>query len=109
MKEIKKNAFRVLVGRLNGKDHSDDRHNFDGESIVSVGDLGLESRDCIHLAQHGDQVTCCSEHDSARTGCVKMGVSFVRTERLLAAQEGLFCMDVVGECTGRPVSCRPKC
>lgn len=55
-----------------------------GESIVIVGDLGLESGDCIRLVQHGDQVTCCSEHDSARTGCVKMGVNVARIERLLA-------------------------
>jgi hypothetical protein len=106
MKEIKKNAFRVLVGRMNDRDQSDDRHNLEGESIVSVGDLWLESRDCIRLAQYGDQLTCYSELDSARTGCVKMGVSVAC---LLTAQEGLFCVDVVGECTGRPVSCRPKC
>jgi len=57
-------------------------HSLEGESIESVEDLGLGSRDCIRQAQHGDQVTCCSEHDSARTGCVKMRVNVARTERL---------------------------
>jgi hypothetical protein len=102
MKELKKNAFRVLVGRMNGRDHSDDRHNLEGESIVSVGDLWLESRDCFRLAQHGDQRTCYSEHDSARTGCVKMGVSVACTERLLAAQEGLYCNAQEGQCHADP-------